>query len=191
MIAVGKNLKATRIEVDIENTIVVDVTGLSEQIRIIGVYWPQGQKRELDDLRPYLVKSTILTGDFNATAVEWDSKATDRRGGMLKKWIEANNLNFVASTAHSSRRSDRHIDLTFTNINSASCETLSEGNKRPLAYSVYYPQHRLSDVRNLPADQLASVSSHSRTARRNTGQENCRSKRMINGTRSTFVSWQP
>ena len=127
MIAVGKHLKAMRLDVDVENTIVVDVIGLSEQIRLTGIYWPHGQKRKLDDLRPYLVKGTILTGDFNATAEAWGSKAADRRGGELKKWIEGNNLNFVASTAHSSRRSDRHIDLTFTNISSASCETLFLG----------------------------------------------------------------
>ena len=76
MIAVGKHLKARRLEVDVENTIVVDVIGLSEQIRLIGIYWPQDQKRKLDDLRPHLVKGTIVTGDFNATAEAWCCKVT-------------------------------------------------------------------------------------------------------------------
>ncbi|CAF2033682.1 unnamed protein product [Rotaria magnacalcarata] len=42
MITIGKHLRATRIDTDIENTIIVDILGLSEQIRIIGIYWPQG-----------------------------------------------------------------------------------------------------------------------------------------------------
>ena len=36
-IAVGKHLKATRVEVDITNTIIIDITGLSEPVRIIGI----------------------------------------------------------------------------------------------------------------------------------------------------------
>ncbi len=38
MIAVGKHLKATRIDVSIENTVIIDIDGLSETIRIIGIY---------------------------------------------------------------------------------------------------------------------------------------------------------
>ena len=37
-IAVGKHLKAMRVEVDIPNTIIIDITGLSEPVRIIGIY---------------------------------------------------------------------------------------------------------------------------------------------------------
>ncbi|CAF1296192.1 unnamed protein product, partial [Rotaria magnacalcarata] len=79
MITIGKHLRATRIDTDIENTVVVDIHGLSEQIRIIGIYWPQGQMRNLKDLSPFLVKGTILTDDFNATSDEWGSQSTDRR----------------------------------------------------------------------------------------------------------------
>ncbi|CAF5063505.1 unnamed protein product, partial [Rotaria magnacalcarata] len=60
MITIGKHLQATRIDTDIENTVIVDIHGLSEQIRII-------------------VKGTILTADFNATSDEWGSQSTDRR----------------------------------------------------------------------------------------------------------------
>ncbi|CAF5136244.1 unnamed protein product, partial [Rotaria magnacalcarata] len=35
MITIGKHFRATRIDTDIENTVIVDIHGLSEQIRII------------------------------------------------------------------------------------------------------------------------------------------------------------
>jgi endonuclease/exonuclease/phosphatase (EEP) superfamily protein YafD len=127
MITIGKHLRATRIDTDIENTVIVDIHGLSEQIRVIGIYWPQGQFRNLKDLRPFLVKGTILTGDFNATSDEWGSQTTDRRGALLKKWIEENELTFIPTTFHSSKRSDRHIDLTFTNLNRVENETIFYG----------------------------------------------------------------
>ncbi|CAF4237971.1 unnamed protein product [Rotaria magnacalcarata] len=38
MITIGKHFRATRIDTDIENTVIVDIHGLSEQIRIIGIY---------------------------------------------------------------------------------------------------------------------------------------------------------
>ena len=127
MILIGKHLKATRIDTDIENTVIVDIQGLSEQIRIIGIYWPQGQIRKLNDLSPFLIKGTIMTGDFNATSDEWGSHSTDRRGLVLKKWVEENDLNFIPATSHSSKRSDRHIDLTFTNLNRVENQTIFYG----------------------------------------------------------------
>ena len=69
-VAVGKHLKATRVDVDIPKTVIVDIAGLSEPVRIIGIYWPHSQKRELDDLLPYLTEGTILTGGFNAAVEE-------------------------------------------------------------------------------------------------------------------------
>ncbi|CAF2476443.1 unnamed protein product [Rotaria sp. Silwood2] len=72
-IAVGKHLKATRVEVNIPNTVVVDITGLSEPVRIIGIYWPASQQRDLDDILSYVIEGTILSGDFNATVKEWNS----------------------------------------------------------------------------------------------------------------------
>ncbi|CAF1240192.1 unnamed protein product [Rotaria magnacalcarata] len=62
VVAVGKHLKATRIDTNIENTVIVDVEGLTEQIRIIGIYWPQCQPRNLEDLTSYISEKTILTG---------------------------------------------------------------------------------------------------------------------------------
>ncbi|CAM4775268.1 unnamed protein product [Rotaria magnacalcarata] len=68
-IAVGKHLKATRIEVNIPNTVIIDITGLSEPVRII--------------------EGTILPGDFNATVKEWNSPITDRRGASYEKSDQA------------------------------------------------------------------------------------------------------
>ncbi|CAF5162557.1 unnamed protein product, partial [Rotaria magnacalcarata] len=98
-IAVGKHLKASLIEIDIPNTVVIDITGLSEPVRIIGTYWPNSQKRNLDDILPLIVEGTILTGDFNATVREWSSPATDKRGAVVKDWIEENNLKYIPSTS--------------------------------------------------------------------------------------------
>ncbi len=84
-IAVGKHLKATRIDVNIPNTVIIDITGLSEPVRIIGIYWPNSQQRDLDDILPYVIEGTILTGDFNATVKEWNSPLTDKRGASIKE----------------------------------------------------------------------------------------------------------
>jgi hypothetical protein len=43
---------------------------LSEPVRIIGIYWPNSQKRNLDGILPLTVDGTILTGDFKATVKE-------------------------------------------------------------------------------------------------------------------------
>ena len=111
--SIGKHLKGTRVETNLENTVVIDVLGLSEQLRIIGVYWPQSQRRNLDDILPFVVDGTILLGDFNASVKEWGSPSTDKRGACLKEWIEENNLFYILSTSHSSKRSLRNIDLIF------------------------------------------------------------------------------
>jgi hypothetical protein len=126
-IAVGKHLKATRVDADIPNTVIIDVTGLSEPIRIIGIYWPTSQQRDLEDIQPYVVEGTIISGDFNATVKEWNSPLTDRRGVHVKEWIEENNLRYIPSTSHSSKRSLRNIDLSFSNITPISSETVHVG----------------------------------------------------------------
>ncbi|UJR18836.1 hypothetical protein I4U23_021964 [Adineta vaga] len=46
----------------------------------IGIYWPQCQKRNLNDLKAFVTERTIIAGDFNATAEEWNSPTTDPRG---------------------------------------------------------------------------------------------------------------
>jgi len=127
VVAVGKNLKATRIDIEIENTVILDVDGLTEPVRVIGVYWPHCQNRKLDDLSPFITGKTVLAGDFNASVNEWNSPATDARGLLLKKWIDKANLLFIPGTKNSSKRSARHIDLIFTNIADAKAETLVLG----------------------------------------------------------------
>ena len=102
----------------------MDIIGLSEPVRIIGIYWPSNQKRNLDDIHPLIMEGTILTGDFNAAVKEWNSPSTDRRGVYVKEWMEENNLNFIPSTSHSSKRSMRNIDLSFSDMTAMSCETL-------------------------------------------------------------------
>ncbi|CAF4787403.1 unnamed protein product, partial [Rotaria sp. Silwood1] len=78
-VSVGKHLRATQVQLEIENTVIVDVFNLSDPIRIIGIYWPQGQERDLDDLNSYITQETIITGDFNASLEEWNSPASDKR----------------------------------------------------------------------------------------------------------------
>lgn len=126
-IAVGKHLKASRIEVNIPNTVIIDITGLSEPARIIGIYWPASQQRDLDDILPYVNNGTIISGDFNATVKEWNSPITDKRGVYVKEWVNENNLNYIPSTSHSSKRSLRNIDLSFSNMSTISSETLLLG----------------------------------------------------------------
>ncbi len=65
-----------------------------------------------------------MTGDFSATSDESVSQSTDRCDALLKKWIEENELTFVPTTSHSSKRSDRHIDLTFTSLSRVENETV-------------------------------------------------------------------
>ncbi|CAF4634966.1 unnamed protein product, partial [Rotaria sp. Silwood2] len=77
-VSVGKHLRATQVQIEIENTVIVDVFNLSDPIRIIGIYWPQGQERDLDDLNSYITQETIITGDFNASLEEWNSPASDK-----------------------------------------------------------------------------------------------------------------
>ncbi|CAM2707658.1 unnamed protein product [Rotaria socialis] len=126
-IAVGKHLKATRIEINIPNTVIIDITGLSEPVRIIGIYWPTSQQRDLDEIQPFVIEGTILSGDFNATVKEWNSPITDKRGACVREWINENNLNYITSTTNTSKRSLRNIDLSFSNMSTISSETLCFG----------------------------------------------------------------
>ena len=66
-VAIGKDLKGPRIYFSVENTVIIDVCGLSETLRVIAIYWSNGQVRNLEDLEPYIVENTIVTGDFNAS----------------------------------------------------------------------------------------------------------------------------
>ena len=80
--------------------IIIDITDLSEPVRIIGIYWPTSQDHDLDDIVHYVVEGTILTDDFNATVKEWNSPLIDKRGRREKQWIEENNLNYIPSTSY-------------------------------------------------------------------------------------------
>ena len=91
-VAIGKHLKASRIDFSVENTVIVDVYGLSETTRIIAIYWPICQTRNLEDPESYIIENTIITGDFNASIQEWGSDSSDKRGRNLKEWVEKNNL---------------------------------------------------------------------------------------------------
>lgn len=126
-VVIGKHLRATRIDCSLENTIIIDVDGLTESVRLIAIYWPASQRRRLEDLEPFINENTILTGDFNASIKEWGSTTTDRRGRELKEWVEENSLYYIPTTAHSSKRSKRNIDLTFTNMGEVRGETMNVG----------------------------------------------------------------
>ncbi|CAF4185011.1 unnamed protein product [Rotaria magnacalcarata] len=138
-IAVGKNLQASKVKTNIPNTMIVDIYiyiriyGLTEPLRVIGIYWPSSQQRNLEDLSPYITNNTLVAGDFNATTLDWDSPKNDNRGTLLKKWIEENNLLYIKNTKNSSKRSSRNIDLAFTNIREIVGETLTFGT------SVHWP----------------------------------------------------
>ena len=69
-VAIGKHLRGSRIKCSIKNTVIIDVNALSEPIRIIAIYWPAGQTRALEELEPYIIENTIMTGDFNASIKE-------------------------------------------------------------------------------------------------------------------------
>ncbi|CAF4697771.1 unnamed protein product, partial [Rotaria magnacalcarata] len=139
-IAVGKHLKATRIEVNIPNTVVIDITGLSEPVRIIGIYWPTSQQRDLDEILSYVVEGTILSGDFNATVKEWNSPVTDKRGAHVKEWINESNLNYIPSTSNSSKRSLPNIQTSYDKSDKAFWTHLSRIYK-----SRTLPFYKLSD----------------------------------------------
>ncbi|CAF3314472.1 unnamed protein product [Rotaria socialis] len=91
-ICLGKNLKGVEIDSSIPNTVVVDIYGLSEPLRIIGIYWAASQQRNLMDLSNFVINNTLIAGDFNAAAMDWGSPTDDNRSFLLKEWIEENDL---------------------------------------------------------------------------------------------------
>jgi hypothetical protein len=87
VIEVGKHLKASKIDANLKNTLIVDIFGLNEPLRVIGIYWPDSQKRNIDEITPFVTDSTIITGDFNASVEEWNSLNTDKRGRLVKNGV--------------------------------------------------------------------------------------------------------
>lgn len=138
-IGVGKHLQAAKIETKMKNTLVVDIYGLNEPLRIIGIYWPNREERQIEEINPFITRNTIISGDFNAGVKEWNSPTTDTRGATVKKWSEENHLKYISCTINSSKRSLRNVDLTFTNFEGISGETLIRGT------SDYWPQIYKSD----------------------------------------------
>jgi hypothetical protein len=136
LVAIGKHLKASKVETRLQNTLVIDIMGLSEPLRIIGIYWPNSQKRDINELNPYIIKNTIISGDFNASVSHCNSPTTDKRGHEVLKWSDENLLTYIPGTNNSSKRSQRNIDLTFTNFPVIKGETLSIGTSDhwPLVY---------------------------------------------------------
>ena len=79
IIGVGKHLKATKLETKLSNTLVLDIFGLNEPLRVIGIYWPDSQKRDINEISQFIIGNTIIAGDFNATVKQWNSSTTDKR----------------------------------------------------------------------------------------------------------------
>jgi len=136
VIAVGKHLKATKVETNMENTVVIDIFGLNEPLRVIGIYWPDSQKRDINEISNFVTNNTIIAGDFNASVRQWNSPTTDRRGEIVEKWCKVNHLDYIEGTKNSSKRSDRNIDFTFTNFPGITGETYEFGSSDhwPLVY---------------------------------------------------------
>ncbi|CAF4557380.1 unnamed protein product [Rotaria socialis] len=57
-IAIGKHLKGSRIDLNIENTIIVDIDGLSETVTIIAIYWPAAGVPRCEQARPISLLAT-------------------------------------------------------------------------------------------------------------------------------------
>lgn len=136
IIAVGKHLKASKVETNMANTLIVDIIGLEIPLRVIGIYWPKSQKRDINEISALITKNTVIAGDFNASVKEWNSPKTDKRGEIIKSWSEENSLRYIHGTTNSSRRSDRNIDFTFTNLEGITGETKKFGSNDhwPLVY---------------------------------------------------------
>ncbi|CAF4078116.1 unnamed protein product, partial [Rotaria magnacalcarata] len=95
-VAIGKQLKGTRIEINVENTVIIDVNGFSETIRVIAFYWPVGQIMMLDDLEPYIIENIIITGDFNPSIIEEFWINEQNRGMEAGEWY-MNYVRFLAA----------------------------------------------------------------------------------------------
>ncbi|UJR07208.1 hypothetical protein I4U23_011496 [Adineta vaga] len=136
VIVVGKHLKATKLETNMAKTLIIDIFGLNEPLCVIGVYWPDSQKRDIEEISQFITKNTIIAGDFNASVKQWNSPNTDKRGEILEKWCTENNLEYIEGTMNSSKRSKCNIDFSFTNFPGITGETLEFGTSDhwPLMY---------------------------------------------------------
>ncbi len=75
--AVRKHLNGVRVDADIPNMVVIDVTGFSEPIRIIGIYWRASKQHDREDIQPHVVDGII--SDMNTeqeTEIQGGAKVT-------------------------------------------------------------------------------------------------------------------
>ena len=89
------------------------------------VSWSRAQSRRFKSV--YNARNNYYRRFFNASLEEWNSTESDERRKILKEWIEKNNLTYIPSSSHSSKRSQRNIDLTFSNIDGINAETMLFG----------------------------------------------------------------
>jgi len=152
-VSVGKNLKAVEVTTTLSNTVIVDVYGLNESIRVIGIYWPPSQKRNLNELSEFIINNTVVAGDFTAALEGWGRPKDDNRGLLLKKWTEENNLTYIKNIFNSSKQSRKNIDLLFTNVKELKGETMNFGTSDhwPIIYTsdyINFPTHSHFPITN-------------------------------------------
>ena len=143
VIAVGKHLKASKVETNMPNTLIIDIFGLNEPVRVIGVYWPESQKRDTNEISQFITGNTVIAEDFNVTVSAWGSAKMDKRGEIVEAWSSNNNLEYTQGTKNSSKRSGRNIDFTFANFPGLTGETLDfeSSDHKPIVYRsevIYY-----------------------------------------------------
>jgi hypothetical protein len=63
-ITIGKDQEASHIEIYIPNTVVINLKCVSEPVRIIVIYWPNSQNRNLDDILSFIMQVDIFLRHF-------------------------------------------------------------------------------------------------------------------------------
>ncbi|GFS62965.1 retrovirus-related Pol polyprotein from type-1 retrotransposable element R1 [Trichonephila clavipes] len=111
-----------------DHTVSVNIK-LNQVLTVINVYFPpHGDFPEaINQLNLYkgINKNCLLAGDFNARAIVWGYKNTDRRGDILTDFLLSNNLHLcnipgLGPTFHGPRSAVGNPDLTLT-----SCDLIS------------------------------------------------------------------
>lgn len=71
-----------------KNKLVIDILGLNEPLRVIGIYWLDSQKSEIEETTQIITNNIIITGDFNVVVEEWNRPSTDKRESLIKSCCE-------------------------------------------------------------------------------------------------------
>ncbi len=118
------------------NKLIIDIFGLNEPLRVIGLYWPDSQKRDINEIFQFITSNTVIAGDFNAAVRQWNNPSTDKREEKVEKWCVDDHLQYIPGTRNSSKRPSRNIDNTFSNSPGITRETLEFGSSDhwPLVY---------------------------------------------------------